>query len=128
MSLLLGRYKGEPGYIISLPNSACIGFKTNTTLHKLLPNEIESGEHIIPVPFYGNREAYVIRQQANGMFVIRLMGVSVGNRGKRFTVGAKQMSWYLLDSSDWEYTTRAYVRKKYGLTNFENNDYMRNTI
>lgn len=126
MSLRLARYKNIAGYVTYIPNSNFVGFKTNTGYYKVLESELQDGKYLLPIPFYGNREFSIIRQQQNGAFI----GTILDSRthAKKLNVGYKDITWYILDSTHWDSRRRQYVKTKYGLSNFEITTSIRNNL
>lgn len=119
MSLTLARYKDMLGYLIHIPNSPKVGFKTNTGFYRVFEKDLDTGEHIIPIPFYKNSEVYIIRQNANSTFTGELIsGLRLVKR-KRLSIGFREITWFLVDSTTWKSEMRSRVKNKYGLTNFE---------
>ena len=117
--MIVARYKGMIGYLIYLANTTKVGFKTNGSYYKIPQNCLEDGKYILPIPFYNDKEAQILNANSNGSFHIKVLGMRSGTKYERIYVTAKEISWYLLDSSTWDYQARTNAKVKYGLNNLD---------
>lgn len=127
MKFTVARYKDKIGYLCVMNHAHDrVGFKTNGGYFRLYYSDLESGRFLLPIPFYKGREARIITHHVNSSFTISIIGArrAVDKRNK-LRVPLGEMSWYMVDSTNWVQNNRDNVKTKYGLYNLDFEEYER---
>ena len=129
MALLLARYKKELGIVNNLTTHAKVEFNSNGKTQVILKSSLESGEFIIPIPFYEGKEVEILKSYSNGSYQVKFKkspGTGRFSKSSITHVLGSHISWFLVDCKNWENQKRVEVRKRYGISNLDYTCYTRN--
>ena len=128
MSLTTARYKGIMGVVIPAPHPSVVTLYSTTGNFRVTYQELENGNHILPVPFYMDSEVYIEKQLHDNTIICRVIGARKGSKYSKIKTNVNGLHWFCIDTSEWSATNRRYAKLKYGLNNLNLIPYLRTDI